>query len=54
MPLVVIEAFKSVFSSHAFAMMLASIRNIARNIVQWMKTGRPGYPVTQGTRQPPK
>jgi D-3-phosphoglycerate dehydrogenase len=25
----------------------------ATNIVQWMRTGRPGYPVVVGTRRPP-
>jgi phosphoglycerate dehydrogenase-like enzyme len=27
-------------------------RKAAMNIVDWMKTGRPGYPVVQGTRKP--
>ena len=27
-------------------------RKAAMNIVSWMKTGRPGYPVVQGTRHP--
>lgn len=27
-------------------------RKAATNIVSWMKTGRPGYPVVQGTRKP--
>jgi D-3-phosphoglycerate dehydrogenase len=27
-------------------------RKAAMNIVGWMKTGRPGYPVVQGTRKP--
>jgi D-3-phosphoglycerate dehydrogenase / 2-oxoglutarate reductase len=27
-------------------------RKAAMNIVNWMKTGRPGYPVVQGTRKP--
>jgi D-3-phosphoglycerate dehydrogenase len=28
-------------------------RKAALNIVSWMKTGRPDYPVVQGTRRPP-
>jgi D-3-phosphoglycerate dehydrogenase / 2-oxoglutarate reductase len=27
-------------------------RKAAMNIVRWIKTGRPGYPVVQGTRKP--
>jgi D-3-phosphoglycerate dehydrogenase len=27
-------------------------RKAAMNIVTWMKTGRPDYPVVQGTRKP--
>ncbi len=27
-------------------------RRAAMNIVDWMKTGRPGYPVVRGTRKP--
>jgi len=47
-----------IFSPHSAFYSVASEVELrtkaARNIVQWMKTGRPGYPVTQGTRQPPK
>ena len=47
-----------IFSPHSAFYSVASEVELrtkaARNIVQWMKTGRPEYPVTQGTRQPPK
>ena len=47
-----------IFSPHSAFYSVASEVELrtkaARNIVQWMNTGRPGYPVTQGTRQPPK
>jgi D-3-phosphoglycerate dehydrogenase len=29
-------------------------RKAAMNIVQWAQTGRPGYPVVQGTKSPAK
>jgi D-3-phosphoglycerate dehydrogenase len=45
-----------ILSPHAaFYSMEAEIelrRKAAMNIVNWMKTGRPGYPVVQGTRKP--
>jgi D-3-phosphoglycerate dehydrogenase len=45
-----------ILSPHAaFYSMEAEIelrRKAAMNIVNWMKTGRPDYPVVQGTRKP--
>lgn len=47
-----------IFSPHSAFYSVASEvelrRKAAMNLVQWMRTGRPEYPVAIGTRQPPR